>query len=101
MDKALRDANATGNLPGMLGAVTTFLNKQFKSYSVSLALGRFINESAQAGTLAFTNKVSQLASSPFRKERFASMLGLTEDRMPSPGKITGESFATREFTQEG
>lgn len=76
LEQSLREQNATGNFQGTAGAITTFLNKQFKSYTVALGLGRFINESAQAGLHVFTNKVSQVYSSPFRKESFASMLGI-------------------------
>ncbi len=97
MEQHIREQNATGNFQGMLGATTSFLQKQFKSYTVALSLGRFINESAQAGLLAFTNKISQVWNSPFKKERFASMLSLAEDKLPRPGYITRESFATREF----
>lgn len=97
MEQHVREQNMTGNFQGTAGAITTFLNKQFKSYSVALSLGRFVNEFSQAGLLTFTNKMSQLSTSPFRKERFASMLGLSEDKLPSPGRITRESFVNREF----
>lgn len=46
LEQSLREQNATGNFQGIAGALTTFLNKQFKSYTVALGLGRFINESA-------------------------------------------------------
>lgn len=97
MKQHIKEQNATGNFQWQLGAVTTFLNKQFKSYTVALSLGRFINESSQAGLLAFTNKISQLSTSPFRKEKFASALWIAEEKLPTAGTITKESFATREF----
>lgn len=100
MEQHIREQNATGNFQGTMGAITTFLNKQFKSYTVALSLGRFLNESSQAWLLALTNKFSQLSSSPFRKERFASMLGLAEDKLPLPGNISRESFIKREFEWE-
>jgi hypothetical protein len=97
----LEKTNATGNLPGIAGAVQDFLLKTYKSLTLGFSVGRGITEWAQAWVLAVTNKIDQVMYSKYNRKNIATLLEITEDKLPNAGRIVSEtSLGNREFGNE-
>ena len=83
------------------GAVLSFLNKTFKSWAVSIALGRVINESIQSSMLVVVQRLKDLATNPINRMAILNKVGLdTKHNIPDPGYISRVDYSERQFWEK-